>query len=55
MAWKTLGSESSLNDHSPKTTQLLPYFVYILYSKKVDKYYVGETENIENRIKCGEV
>jgi putative endonuclease len=29
----------------------MPYFVYILYSKKVDKYYVGETENIQDRIK----
>ncbi|MCF8374389.1 MAG: GIY-YIG nuclease family protein [Bacteroidales bacterium] len=26
------------------------YFVYILYSKSLDKYYVGYTENIEARI-----
>ncbi len=27
------------------------YFVYILYSKAFDKYYVGQTSSIERRIK----
>jgi putative endonuclease len=26
------------------------HFLYILYSKKVNKYYVGETDNIELRL-----
>ncbi len=26
------------------------YFVYILYSKTKDRYYVGQTDNIENRM-----
>ena len=26
----------------------MPYFVYIHYSKKPDKYYIGQTENFEN-------
>ena len=26
------------------------YFVYILYSKTVDKYYVGYTNNLEHRL-----
>jgi len=28
----------------------MPYFVYILYSNKADRYYVGETEDVETRI-----
>ena len=28
----------------------MPYYIYILYSRKVDRYYVGETENIETRL-----
>jgi len=26
------------------------HFLYIVYSKKIDKFYVGETQNLENRI-----
>ncbi len=26
------------------------YFVYILYSEKLDRYYVGQTEDIEKRL-----
>ena len=26
------------------------YFVYILYSPKLDKYYVGSTNNLERRL-----
>jgi len=26
------------------------YFVYILYSPKADRYYVGQTENLERRL-----
>lgn len=26
------------------------YYVYINYSEKADKYYIGQTENIESRI-----
>lgn len=26
------------------------FYIYILYSKIVDKYYVGQTENIEERM-----
>ncbi len=26
------------------------YFVYILYSSIIDKYYVGQTENLERRL-----
>ena len=26
------------------------YIVYIIYSKKVDQYYIGQTSNIENRL-----
>ena len=29
----------------------MAFFVYILYSKKADKFYVGETENVQERIK----
>ena len=28
----------------------MAYFVYILYSKKIDKYYVGETDKVESRL-----
>ena len=28
----------------------MAYVVYVLYSKKVDKYYVGETENLTIRL-----
>ena len=27
------------------------YFVYIIYSEKLDKYYLGSTDNIEGRIR----
>ncbi|MBS3738884.1 GIY-YIG nuclease family protein [Mesohalobacter halotolerans] len=26
------------------------HFVYIIYSKKIDRYYVGETHNVEKRL-----
>lgn len=26
------------------------FFIYIIYSKEADKYYVGQTENIEDRL-----
>ena len=28
----------------------MPYSVYILYSATADKFYVGETENVETRL-----
>ncbi|HTL81460.1 MAG TPA: GIY-YIG nuclease family protein [Bacteroidia bacterium] len=28
----------------------MKYYVYILYSMSRDRYYVGQTENIENRL-----
>ncbi len=28
----------------------MSYFVYILYSEKIDKYYVGKTENPKVRL-----
>lgn len=27
------------------------YFVYILFSSKTDKYYIGSTDNLESRLK----
>ena len=27
------------------------YFTYILYSAKLDKYYIGSTDNLERRLK----
>lgn len=27
------------------------FYVYIIYSKQIDRFYIGQTENIENRIK----
>ena len=29
----------------------MEYYVYILHSPSIDKYYVGQTSNIENRLK----
>ena len=29
---------------------VMAYFVYILYSSKLDKFYVGQTENVTNRV-----
>ena len=28
----------------------MPFYVYILHSKKLDKYYVGQSENLEQRL-----
>ena len=28
----------------------MPYFTYILYSKKIDRYYIGSTGNLEDRL-----
>jgi putative endonuclease len=30
---------------------IMQYFVYILFSKKLNKYYIGSTSNIEDRLK----
>ena len=27
------------------------YFIYINYSEEFDKYYIGQTENFQNRLK----
>ncbi len=27
------------------------HYIYILYSKKLDRFYVGQTTNVENRLK----
>lgn len=29
----------------------MPHYVYILYSEKLDKYYVGETGNVTERLR----
>ena len=29
----------------------MPYFVYIIYSTKLDRYYIGSTSNVEERLK----
>ena len=29
----------------------MQYFVYILYSNKLDKYYIGSTSDLEERLK----
>ena len=26
------------------------FFIYIIYSIKIDQYYIGQTENLENRL-----
>ena len=31
-------------------SNLMPFYVYILYSVSADKYYVGQTEDLEDRI-----
>ena len=28
----------------------MPYYVYILYSPSIDQYYIGHTENLEDRL-----
>jgi putative endonuclease len=28
----------------------MSYYVYILYSERIDKYYVGKTENLESHL-----
>ncbi|MGP8214744.1 MAG: GIY-YIG nuclease family protein [Bacteroidia bacterium] len=28
----------------------MPFYVYILYSQKLDKFYIGHTNNIDRRI-----
>ena len=28
----------------------MPYYVYILYSAQKDKYYIGQTEDVERRL-----
>ncbi len=29
----------------------MPHYFYILYSEKANKYYIGETHNVDERIK----
>jgi putative endonuclease len=28
----------------------MPYYVYVLYSQSLDKYYIGSTQDLENRL-----
>jgi putative endonuclease len=28
----------------------MPYFVYILFSRKIDRYYIGSTAHLDDRI-----
>ena len=28
----------------------MPYFIYILYSEKCDKFYVGQTQDLDKRL-----
>lgn len=28
----------------------MPFYIYILYSASADKYYIGQTENLEDRL-----
>ncbi|MBI1781261.1 MAG: GIY-YIG nuclease family protein [Sphingobacteriales bacterium] len=28
----------------------MPYYVYILYSEKFDKFYIGQTDDVTNRL-----
>lgn len=39
--------------HPPRagSWQILMYYVYILYSKRLGKFYIGYTEDLKNRIK----
>lgn len=30
----------------------MPYFTYILYSEKLDRYYIGSTEDIQKRLEA---
>jgi putative endonuclease len=53
MAWK----RSSVRiRYSPQTVRFnraffMPYHVYILYSRQLERFYVGETEDVEVRLK----
>ena len=29
----------------------MKYYVYILYAPRFDKFYIGQTQNLENRVK----
>jgi putative endonuclease len=29
----------------------MPFYTYILYSKKIDRYYIGSSANLQDRIK----
>ena len=29
----------------------MEFYTYILFSEKIDKYYIGQTNNLENRLK----
>ncbi len=31
-------------------TFFMPYTVYIIYSKMIDQYYIGHTENLDDRL-----
>ena len=49
--------DSTFAHHSPQSKYpasagffVMPYHVYILYSKTLDQYYIGQTENLTDRI-----
>jgi putative endonuclease len=41
---------STKPDHNGQVFLFMPFSVYILYSEKRDKYYIGQTEDLENRL-----
>ena len=45
-----LGSFILSGHMSPGKRVFVPYFVYILFSEKADRYYVGETDDIGKRL-----
>ena len=52
MAWKRSSVRIRYSPQIPtlRWDFLFVFFVYILYSTRVDRYYVGSTDNIEKRL-----
>ena len=50
---EVIGSTPIFSTKSRSTERLfyfMSYYVYILYSTKKDKFYIGQTENVERRL-----
>jgi putative endonuclease len=47
---EVIGSTPIFSTKSPQRAFFMSFYIYIIYSPATDRYYVGESDNLEKRI-----